>query len=204
MAPRSVALAKIPVWALSLAPFGWLLVRGLGLGGTSLGANPVEMVLLTLGKTGLNLLLITLAVTPARRLTGWNWLIKFRRLLGLFAFFYLALHFTTYAVLDVQLAWTTILVDLTQRPYVIAGMAALLGMIPLVLTSTQAMQRRLGRKWLTLHKSVYAVSVLAVVHFMWQSKADLDPEPIVYAAILTALLGYRFWHWLRHRRVRRA
>ena len=203
MAPRYVAIAKVFVWSLCLVPLAWLVARAFAVAGTSLGANPVETVLHTLGKTGLNLLLITLAVTPIRRLTGFNVLIRFRRLLGLFAFFYLVLHFTTYAVLDLRLQWSMLFVDITERPYITVGMLALAGMIPLALTSTQKMQRRLGRKWATLHKMIYPVAVLAIVHFLWQAKSDLDPEPLVYAGVLTLLLGYRLAYWLsRHRRTR--
>jgi methionine sulfoxide reductase heme-binding subunit len=198
--PRQVALAKIPVWVLCLAPLALLVSRGFGLGGTTLGANPVETVLLTIGKTGINLLLITLAVTPARRLLGINWLIRFRRLLGLFAFSYAVLHFLTYAVLDLQLQWSTLGVDIAKRPYITVGMLALLGMIPLAVTSTRAMQRRLGRRWLTLHKSIYGIAVLAIVHYLWQAKSDFEPEPLVYAGILATLLGYRIAHWWRRRR----
>ena len=199
MASRRVTVGKILVWALCLSPLAWLLARGFGVAGTSLGANPVEMVLLTLGKTALNLLLITLAVTPARRLTGYHQLIRFRRLLGLFAFFYAALHFCAYAILDLRLAWSTLLVDVTQRPFITAGMLALLGMVPLAVTSTRGMQRRLGRRWQTLHKTVYGVALLALVHFLWQAKADLEPEPWIYAALLAMLLGYRLVPWLRRR-----
>jgi sulfoxide reductase heme-binding subunit YedZ len=176
----------------------------MGIADASLGPNPVETVLHTLGKTGLNLLLITLAVTPARRITGFNVLIRLRRLLGLFAFFYVSLHLLTYAVLDLRLQWGTLFVDVTERPYITVGMLALAGMIPLAVTSTQAMQRRLGRRWASLHKTIYPVAVLALVHFLWQTKTDWEREPLIYAGILTALLAYRLAHWLRRRSLRRA
>jgi len=179
-----------------LIPLGALLARAAGLG--SLGANPVEEVLHTLGKTGLNLLLITLAVTPVRRLTGRNWLVALRRTLGLFAFAYVALHATTYAVLDQGLAWASLLVDVTQRPYITLGFLALVLMVPLAITSTNAMQRRLGRRWVTLHKTVYVVAVLGSVHFLWQVKADIR-EPLIYLSILAALLGFRVLEWIRRR-----
>jgi sulfoxide reductase heme-binding subunit YedZ len=197
MAPRTLAIAKGLVWSLCLLPLIWLAARGFGVGGTSLGPNPVETVLLTLGKTGLNLLLITLGVTPARRITGLAALVRFRRLLGLFSFFYLGLHFATYAVLDLRLAWNTLLVDITERPYITVGMLALVGMIPLAVTSTHGMQRRLGRKWLTLHRLIYPIAVLAIVHFLWQAKSAFEPEPWIYAAVLTTLLGYRIIYRLR-------
>jgi sulfoxide reductase heme-binding subunit YedZ len=195
-----VAIAKALVWALCLAPFAWIVVRGFELGGTRLGANPVETVLLTFGKTGLNLLLLTLSITPARRLTGLAWLSRLRRLLGLFSFFYLVLHFTTYAVLDLGLAWSTLLVDIAERPYITVGMLALVGMSVLAATSTNKIQRRLGRRWVTLHKLIYPIAVLALLHFLWQAKSPLEPEPWVYATVLAALLGYRLAHWLKRAR----
>jgi methionine sulfoxide reductase heme-binding subunit len=159
-----------------------------GLG--SLGPNPIEALLHTMGKTALNLLLITLAVTPLRKLTKQNWLIRLRRMLGLFCFFYLVLHFLIYAALDLQLAWGSLVVDITQRPYITVGMLALLLMIPLAVTSTKKWQRRLGRNWSKLHRLIYPIAVLAVVHFWWQTKADII-EPLIYALLLTLLLGYR-------------
>lgn len=204
MSRGNLAIAKAGVWLLCLLPLAWLVVRGFGTAGTSLGANPVETVLLTLGKTALNLLLITLAVTPARRILRINALVRFRRLLGLFAFFYAALHFATYALLDLRLQWHTLYADIIERPYITVGMLALLAMIPLAVTSTRRMQRRLGRRWLTLHKTIYAIGVLAIVHFLWQAKSDLDPEPLVYMAILIVLLGYRLVHRLRQRRTQAA
>lgn len=186
-----------------LAPLGWLVVRGFGLGGTSLGANPVETVLLTTGKTGLNILFVTLAVTPIRVITGLNQLVRMRRMLGLFSFFYASLHFLTYAVLDLRLAWSTLFVDITERPYITVGMLALACMIPLAVTSTKGMQRRLGRRWVKLHRTTYAIAVLGLVHFFWQVKIDIR-EPLVYAAVLTLLLGYRAVRAYRLRQRRRA
>ena len=204
MTPRQVAIAKALVWASCLVPLAWIVIRGFELGGTNLGPNPVEMVLLTFGKTGLNLLLITLCVTPARRLTGLGWLVRLRRLLGLFAYFYLVLHFTTYAVLDLRLDWSTLLVDISERPYITVGMLALLGMSVLAATSTNNIQRRLGRRWVTIHRLIYPISVLAIVHFLWQAKSDFEPEPWVYATLLAVLLAYRLAHWLRAARARKS
>lgn len=200
MARSSIVVVKAAVWAGCLIPLLWLTARGFGVFAWTLGANPVETVLHTLGKTGLNLLLLTLAVTPARRLTGFNTLIRVRRLLGLFSFFYVTLHFLTYTVLDLRLEWGALFVDVTQRPYITVGMLALAGMIPLAATSTHAMQRRLGRRWLTLHKAIYPIAVLALTHLVWQTKSDIDLEAFVYAGILVVLLGYRVAHgWLRRR-----
>ena len=182
---------KAGIWAACLAPLAWLFIRGFEIGGVNLGPNPVEEVLHTLGKTGLNMLLITLAVTPARQLTGQNVLIRFRRLLGLFSFFYVVLHVLAYSLLDLRLAWSTIGTDIAMRPYITIGMLALVLMTALAATSTQAMQRRLRRNWARLHKLIYVIAILGVVHFQWQTKGDAELEPWVYIAILTVLLGYR-------------
>jgi sulfoxide reductase heme-binding subunit YedZ len=204
MTQRWVVLTKVALWAACLAPLGLLVLQALGYFG-SLGANPVEQVLNVCGKSGLNLLMLTLCITPLRRSTGINRLISFRRLLGLFAFFYLALHFSTYALLDLGLlyepglAWGTLLVDIAERPYITVGFTALVLLIPLAATSTRAMQRRLGKKWAKLHRLVYVVAGLGVVHYYWQVKSDLDfAEPLLYAFLLTVLLGVRLRHWLVH------
>ena len=142
---------------------------------------------------------------PIRRSTGLHRLIAFRRLLGLFAFFYLVLHFSTYALLDLglifqpQLAWGTLLADIAERPYITVGFTALVLLIPLAVTSTRGMQRRLGRKWAKLHRLVYVVAVLGIVHYYWQVKSDLDfAEPLLYAFLLAVLLGVRLKHRLVH------
>jgi len=204
MTPRWVVIIKVALWAACLAPLTLLVLQAVGyLGG--LGANPVEQILNVCGKTGLNLLMLTLCITPIRRATGVNRLISFRRLLGLFAFFYLALHFSTYALLDLGLlyapgqAFGTLLVDIAERPYITVGFTALLLLIPLAVTSTRGMQRRLGRNWAKLHRLVYVVGVLGVVHYYWQVKSDLDfAEPLLYAFLLAVLLGVRLKHRLVH------
>jgi sulfoxide reductase heme-binding subunit YedZ len=203
MTRRSLVIVKALVWAACLAPAVLLFARALGVQGLSLGANPVEAILDVCGKTGLNLLMFTLAVTPARRLTGLPWLLQLRRLLGLFAFFYLVLHFLTYAVLDLGLAWSTLLVDVVARPYITVGFTALVLLIPLAITSTRGWQRRLGRRWGKLHKLIYPIAILAVAHYWWQVKLDVA-DPFFYAAILTVLLGFRVKHWLDVRRARQA
>jgi sulfoxide reductase heme-binding subunit YedZ len=192
MTPRWIVVGKVVMWAACLAPLAWLVIRATGLYG-SLGANPVETVLDTCGKTGLNLLILTLCVTPIRRSTGINRLITFRRPLGLFAFFYLLLHFSTYALLDLGLAWETIGVDIAERPYITVGFTALVLLVPLAVTSTRALQRRLGRRWAKLHRLIYPIAILAVVHYWWQSKLDVS-EPLLYALVLALLLGVRLWH----------
>lgn len=196
MTRRSLALIKALTLLACLIPFGQLVARAAGIG--DLGANPVQEVLHTLGRTGLNLVIITLAVTPVRKETGLNWLIGLRRTLGLAAFGYILLHAITYAVLDQGLAWGSLLVDVTQRPYITLGFLGLVLMVPLAVTSTNRMQRRLGRRWAQLHRLVYLIAILGVVHFFWQVKIDVT-EPILYAIALTLLLGYRAAGWVRRR-----
>jgi sulfoxide reductase heme-binding subunit YedZ len=168
-------------------------------GGLSLGANPIEELIHSLGKWGLKLLLITLAVTPLRKLTGWNWLLRLRRMLGLFAFFYVALHFLVYAGLDQRFDLAAIFEDIAKRPYITVGMTALLLLIPLAVTSTNRMMRRLGKNWQKLHRLVYVIAILGVWHFYWQVKLD-TLEALVYAGILFALLGYRLVDGRRRKR----
>ena len=190
---RRVVYLKALVWAACLTPLTLLVLRANGVWAMSLGANPVEEVLNVCGKTALNLLLLTLCITPIRRSTGVNRLIAFRRLLGLFSFFYLVLHFLVYLFLDRAMEWRTIITDVAERPYITVGFAALLMMIPLAATSTNALQRRLGRNWGRLHRLVYVIAVLGVVHFWWQVKLDVA-EPLLYAVLLTVLLGVRVKH----------
>jgi sulfoxide reductase heme-binding subunit YedZ len=184
------------VLLLACMPLGLLLVSATTDG---LGANPVEAVLHRTGDWALRLLLATLAVTPLRRLTGWQWLLSFRRLLGLTAFAYALLHGLTYLVLDRGLLWEEVVADVLERPYVTVGLTALLLMVPLAVTSTRAMMRRLGRRWQSLHRLVYAIAALAVLHFLWSSKLD-RVEPLVYAGLLAALLLLRAPAVLRSRR----
>ena len=183
-------IGKPLVFIASLIPFGGLLWMGLQGG---LGANPVETITHQTGEWGLRFLLVTLAVTPLRRLTGWNWLQRCRRMLGLFAFFYVCLHFATYLVFDHFFNIQTILDDVLERPYITVGFSAFLLLIPLAVTSTNAMMKRLGRNWQRLHRLVYLIGILAVLHFLWLVKADYL-EPMIYAGLLTVLLGYRLWY----------
>ena len=188
--PAAIRALKLVLFLLCLLPLGKLALETFAVAGLSLGANPVEELLHRLGKWGLNFLLITLAVTPLRRLSGWTWLLRFRRMLGLFAFFYVTLHFLVYAGLDQRFDPAAILEDVAERPYITLGMTALLLLLPLALTSTRAMMRRLGRRWQPLHRLVYPITILGVWHFYWQVKLD-TLEPLIYAAILAALLGFR-------------
>ena len=172
---------------LCLVPLGFLISRGAS---GALGPNPVEVITHFTGDWTLRLLLVTLAVTPLRRLTGQAWLVRFRRMLGLFAFFYAVLHFTTYLWLDRFFDLGTIAEDVLKRPYITVGFAAFVLMVPLAITSTQGWIRRLGRRWKRLHRAIYAIGVLGVLHYLWLVKADLL-EPAIYAIILAVLLGLR-------------
>lgn len=174
--PALFTLALLPL-ALLLAD-GWL---------DRLGANPVEAITHRTGDWALRMLLLTLAVTPLRRWSGWTFLLRFRRQLGLFAFFYACLHLLTWAWLDQGFAWTAMGEDILERPYITLGMAALALMLPLALTSTNAMMRRLGAQWRRLHRAVYGIGVLAILHFLWLTKADYL-EPALYGLLLAGLL----------------
>jgi sulfoxide reductase heme-binding subunit YedZ len=166
-----------------------------------LGANPVEEILDRFGNWGLRFVMLTLAVTPLRRVSGWNWLSQFRRMLGLFAFFYVGMHFLTWLVLDQGLYIPGIAEDIFERPFITLGMLALVLLSAMALTSTKGMRRRMGRRWNQLHYSVYVVGVLGVWHYWWQVKADIR-EPLIYALILATLLSHRLWH--RYRPARRS
>lgn len=183
------------VFVACLVPAVLVVTDAAGITG-GLGVNAVEDIQDRLGNWGLRFIMITLAVTPLRQLTGRNWLIRFRRMLGLFAFFYVLMHFLTWLVLDQTLLWSAITEDIVERPFITVGFAALLLLTAMAGTSTSAMRRRLGRRWQTLHTSVYLVGVLGVVHYWWQVKLDAR-EPAIYAAVLVILLGYRL-----HRRLR--
>jgi methionine sulfoxide reductase heme-binding subunit len=178
------------VFLACLAPLAWLVCGALGGFGLDLGADPVKKLEHECGKTALNLLLLTLAVSPVRELAGLPQLLRLRRMLGLFAFFYVVMHFTTYLVLDLELNFRTLGADIARRPYITIGFTALLLLIPLALTSTNRMMRRLGRNWQRLHRLIYLIAVLGVWHFYWQVKRDVR-EPLVYAGMLALLLGYR-------------
>lgn len=202
MTIKKIRVIKAVVFLLCLLPLGKLGLEIFGLAGLSLGANPIEELIHRLGKWGLNFLLITLAVTPLRKLTGLNWLVRFRRMLGLFTFFYILMHFLTYAGLDQRFDIAVIVEDIVERPYITIGISALLLLLPLAITSTNGMMRRLGRRWQKLHRLVYLIAGLGVWHFYWQVKKDIL-EPSIYIAILAVLLGYRILVRWRARRVTR-
>jgi methionine sulfoxide reductase heme-binding subunit len=191
----SFTLFRIAVFVLSLAPFLWL---GWDTYNADLGTDPVQQITHRTGAWALRFLLISLAVTPLRRLSGWNELIKLRRMLGLYAFFYASMHLSTYLVLDLGGFWSQIFADIVKRPFITVGFLAWLLMLPLALTSTKGMMRRLGRRWQVLHRLVYACAGLAVLHFIWLVKADLV-EPLIYLGCLLVLLAFRLYWKLKPR-----
>jgi methionine sulfoxide reductase heme-binding subunit len=181
---------KVGVFGACLSPLVVLAYQALT---HNLGANPIDEITDQTGIWTLRLLLITLAVTPARRLTGWNRLIQLRRMLGLFAFFYGSLHFLTYIWLDQFFVFEDIIADVMERPFITVGFASFTLLIPLAITSTTAMIKRLGGKWWRrLHRLVYAIAIGGVVHYLWLVKADIQ-QPLLYGGILAVLLIYRFW-----------
>jgi sulfoxide reductase heme-binding subunit YedZ len=186
--PTQLNWIKAAAFVACLVPLALLAWRG-ATGG--LGANPIEYITHATGWWTLTFLLITLSVTPLRRLTGLNWLLRLRRMLGLYAFFYAALHFTTYIWLDQFFDPASIVKDIAKRPFITIGFSAFVLLLPLAATSTNAMVRRLGAtRWQRLHRLVYAIAVLGVLHFWWLVKKDVT-EPVVFAALLALLLGAR-------------
>jgi methionine sulfoxide reductase heme-binding subunit len=190
---------KAAAWALGLYPLA-LLAWWLRDGVFGLGANPIERVLHHTGFWALALLLATLAVTPARRLTGYNRLVRLRRPLGLFAFFYATLHLAIYLALDQVFEWAYIWEDIAERPFITIGFAAWLILLPLAITSTRGWIARLGRRWVLLHRLIYLATALGLIHFFWKVRADLR-VPLLFALAFAALLGLRvFWWWRREGR----
>lgn len=191
MSPRQFTALKAALFLLCLGPLASFVYGALT---DTLGANPIEAVTRGLGDWTLRFLLITLAVTPLRRLTGRNGLLKLRRMLGLFTFFYAVLHLTSYVWLDQFFDWGDIWKDIVKRPFISVGFASFLLLIPLAATSNNAMIKRLGgHLWQRLHRTVYAIAALAVLHFWWMVKIDIT-QPAIYAAVLALLLGMRvYW-----------
>jgi len=181
------AASKIAVFCLCLAPAAILVYNAVSGG---LGANPIEAITFFTGDWTLYFLLITLGVTPLRRLTGWTGVMRYRRMLGLFAFFYACLHFLTYLVLDQFFDWHTMAGDVMKRPYITVGFSAFLLLIPLAVTSTARMKQKLGPRWRRLHRLVYVIGGLGILHYLWLVKADIRP-PIIFGAIFIALLVLR-------------
>jgi methionine sulfoxide reductase heme-binding subunit len=166
-----------------------------------LGANPVEVLTHETGEWALRLLILVLMVTPLRKLTGWNWMVRQRRMIGLYGFFYVVCHLTTYVWLDQFFDLETIFEDIVKRPYITVGFSAFLLLIPLAATSNNAMVKRLGaRRWRALHRAAYVAALLGVVHFLWLVKADLR-EPLVYASVLGVFLCARLpWRTMLDKR----
>jgi sulfoxide reductase heme-binding subunit YedZ len=185
---KDIRFAKVVLFINALVPLTLLLWD---VWRKQVGANPLEFATRTTGMLTLVFLLISLAVTPLRRILGWNWLIKFRRMLGLFAFFYGSLHLLTYVAFDRFFHFTTIPADILNRPFIAIGMTAFLLMLPLAITSTDAMVKRLGgRNWARLHQIVYLAGVFGVVHYYILVKSD-KRLPLTFAFVLAALLGFR-------------
>jgi len=187
---RQVSAAKFLVFAIALVPLAKLAAGALYFPDW-LGANPAEFITRTTGDWTLRFLLVTLAVTPMRKLLGWNWLLRFRRMLGLYAFFYAVMHLSSYVAFDQVFDIQEIVNDIIKRPFITVGFTALVLMLPLAITSTNRMVRYLGaERWLMLHRLVYLIAPLGVLHFWWMVKRDIT-EPAIYALILSMLLGYR-------------
>jgi methionine sulfoxide reductase heme-binding subunit len=200
MAPRTRRfLQKAPLFVAALIPAGYL---AWGAVNDALGANPIEYITRETGTWTLRFLVLTLAVTPVRRLTGWNWLVRFRRMIGLFAFFYGSLHFLTYIWLDQFFDLPGIVADVVKRPYITVGFTGFTLMLPLALTSTTGWIRRLGgKRWQALHRLVYVSAVCGVVHYLWLVKADIT-RPVRYGMVVAVLLLARIaWAWSSRRAV---
>jgi sulfoxide reductase heme-binding subunit YedZ len=199
LSPAKLTALNIAVFVLALVPLARL-VAGVVVFPEWLGANPAEFITRATGDWTLRFLLITLAVTPLRKLSGWGWLLRFRRMLGLFTFFYGVVHLASYVSFDHVFEVGEIIKDIIKRPFISVGFGALLLMLPLAITSTNAMVRRLGAaRWLKLHRLIYVIGPLGVLHFWWMVKRDLT-EPIMYALVLALLLGYRLVLKLRESR----
>jgi len=184
---KRINLLKAGVWTAALTPLAVLIVRALT---DDLGANPIEKITHWTGLAALNCLLVTLAISPLRRITGHNELIRLRRPIGLFAFFYTILHLLTYVVLDLFFDFSVVIEDILERPYITVGFVAFVLLIPLAVTSTKGWIRKLGKRWATLHALVYVSTGLAVLHFWWKEKADFR-DPLVFAVIFAVLMLLR-------------
>ena len=191
-------LLKPALFVLCSLPLAWLAARAFGIAGLGLGANPIDELMDRLGEWGLRLLLATLCVTPLAVTLRKPWLMGVRRMLGLFAFTYLVLHFLNWLVLDQWFDGAAIAADIAERPYITVGFTAFVLLVPLALTSTARWMRRLGRRWHRLHRLIYPTAILGCTHFWWQVKADWR-EPALYAALLALLLAWRVRRTLRRR-----
>lgn len=192
---RRILFAKVAIWVVGLAPPIWLTTA---LFRRTLGINPVETIILVEGRWTLVFLIATLAVTPIRRLTGWNRIVQLRRLLGLFAFFHACVHFLSYVGIDHFFALSIIVEDVLERRYITAGFTALVLLVPLAVTSTKGWIRRLGKRWQRLHRLAYVAAALGVLHFYWKVKADTF-WPLVAAVTLAGLFAVRLYYRKRRR-----
>lgn len=193
---KTLPLAEVKGLVLMLAglPSAHLLWAAIN---NTLGANPIEKLTHVTGYWALTLLIMTLAITPLRKLSGWPWLMQLRRMLGLWAFFYACLHVLTYLILDQFFDWAAIYKDIVKRPYITVGFLAFLLLIPLAVTSSSAMIKRIGgKRWRHLHRLVYVVAVAGVVHYSWLVKKDLS-KPLIFATVLALLFAVRLFYWLR-------
>ena len=186
---QKINLVKVAIWLLALTPLARLIWLGVH---EDLGANPIEFVERSTGLWALIILLVTLSLTPVRLITGQVWAIQLRRLTGLFMFFYVCLHITTYVWLDFDFVWADILKDVAKHPRILVGFAAFILVIPLAATSNSYMIKRLKTNWKKLHQAVYLIAIFAVVHFWWLVKKDIT-EPLYYATALAVLLGIRIY-----------
>jgi sulfoxide reductase heme-binding subunit YedZ len=193
--PKQLAAIKVLVFLLALTPF----LRMAYAVATGQAIDPVAYLTHASGDWALYLLCATLAVTPLRRLSGWNWLVRLRRMLGLFAFFYALMHFLTFFWFDHGFDVAAMWKDVVKRPFITVGFIAFVLLIPLAATSTQGMIRRLGRRWTQLHRLIYPIAVLAILHYWWMKagKNDLE-QPLIWGAVVALLLGLRIW-WSRTR-----
>jgi sulfoxide reductase heme-binding subunit YedZ len=189
---------KSIIFLLCLLPATWLFTNFFL---ENLGANPFEALTRQSGEWTLRFLLVVLAITPLRKLTRQSWLMTYRRMLGLYVFFYACLHLMTYLWFDQFFDWNEILIDILKRPFITVGMLAFVLLVPLAITSTNNWMRRLGKRWKQLHQTVYIIGILAVLHYLWLVKADLR-EPLIYAGILLLLLGYRVNYKMLLRRIK--
>ncbi len=196
---RQIRLIWKPViFLLCLVPAALVVTDAFEITGR-LGANPIEEIQDRFGIWAIRFIMITLSVTPLRHLTGWNWLVRFRRMFGLFTFFYVLTHFLTWLILDQSLLLSAIAEDLTERPFITIGFTALVLLTAMAVTSTNGMRRRMGRRWQKLHYSVYVIGLLGVWHYWWQVKKDASDAQI-YAVILAVLLGFRIWWKLKQKK----
>ena len=190
------SLIKPPLFIACLVPLAYY---AWGVQADTLGANPIEAVTRGMGTWALNFLLITLTVTPLRKYSGWAWLVRLRRMLGLFVFFYAILHLSTYLWFDQFFDWAAIAKDILKRPFITVGMVTFALLVPLAATSNAFAIRKLGgRRWQELHRSVYLIGLLAVLHYSWMVKADVS-KPLIYALLLGVLLGLRVWWRIQER-----